>query len=278
MTTPSQPDQLGVVAHLSDGEVDAFLGSLAYAPEVTYTLEQLHDAFRKLNCETQLLLVRGVENGSFDSSFVYRQLGMFCYLLHGFAWGEPMDEYISLGEAATIFDNQMYSSLTVLDYFGSVLSSLGHDPLLVYVRVEGVLNAYVDVPGNDFPEISTFRLATEADIAAVASIATYVLVDEYIYSEDDKSLDDADFLVERSGYACSRCPEDDVEGDGMGFDTYSVMHPELEKMLRGRTLEEYEAALRFVRERGIVENSVSVAEFVMEQVATISHSLMSGGL
>jgi hypothetical protein len=248
---------------LTSGEVDTFLDSLAFDKNtVIHAADQINDAFRKLSPECQCLLARNVESGVISDYFVHKRLDEFCLTLFR-EWDES-GEYESLAEAKAIFDNRTYSTLLVLEYLGSSLDSLGHSPSTLCMWAEMILNEFVDADEEEYPEAAAYRLSSIEDVAAVAALTTYVAVDGVLHDEEllAHSRDTSDTLVKHIGDVYPRCADD----QGVHIYKIAVQHPELELKLRGRSLSDYESALRFVRARGLVETSIEDAEYVLESL------------
>jgi hypothetical protein len=218
------------------------------------------------------LLARGLESGLLSGEFVIQALDVLGFVVLT-EWDESGD-YESLAEATAIADSRLFSSLLVLEHLGLSLDPLKHAVNARYMWAEMVLNGFVDVSKAEYPDPEDFRLSTVEDVAAVAAITTYVAVDGFLHDEElEKHNRDArDSLVVRVPDIFPRRSE----GQGNHCDSIVVQHPELERKLRGRSIEDYKAALAFVRERGWAGFTVEDEEFSLEHLAD-THAALSDG-
>lgn len=271
--SPSPAQQLAPVVPLSEFEVEEFLSGFNVDQHWhSHTSSELVTSFRSLSGETQRLLVRGLESGLLDSGFVTQALDIFGFVVLG-KWDETGD-YESLVEATAIADSRLFSSLLVMEHLGSSLNSLGHSVGAHYMWAEMVLNEFVDVSETEYPDPEDFRLSTAEDVAEVAAITTYVAVDGFLHDRELErhNRDDRSILVVMVPDIFPRCSED----EGNHCDSIVLQHPELERKLRGRSIEEYKAALAFVRERGWSGFTVDDEEFSLEHLAG-THAALSKG-
>lgn len=274
-TTSPSVRQLAPVVPLTSGEADTFLDSLVFDKNtVIHTVDQLNDAFRQLSAECQRLLARNVESGVISDHFVHKRLDEFCITLLLMEWDET-GEYESLAEAKAIFDNRTYSTLLVLEHLGSSLDSLGHSSGVLCMWAEMILNEFVDVDEEEYPEAAAYRLSKMEDVAAIAALTTYTASDAVLHDEEllANNRDTSDILVKHIGDMYPRCSDE----QGVHIYKIAVQHPELELRLRGRSLSDYESAMRFVRARGLVETSIEDAGYVLDSLK-MNRPLSSGVL
>jgi hypothetical protein len=273
LPSSSPAKQLVSVVPLSEREGEEFLAGFDMGQYWhSHTDLELVKCFRGLSGQSQRLLVRGFDCGRLNHDFVIQVLDIFGFVLFG-EWDDTGD-YESFSEATTIADSRIFSSLLVLEHLGSTLDSLGHQDKAHYMWAEMVLNEFVDVSETKYPESEDFRLSTMEDVAEVAAITTYVAVDGFLHNQElaDHNRDYRDSLVVMVPDIFPRSSED----EGNHCDYIVVQHPELEHKLRGRSLEDYKAALAFVRERGWAGFTVEDEGFSLEHLAG-THAALSDG-
>lgn len=275
-TSSSPPQQVEPILPLSEREVEEFLAEFDMNQcWHSHTTDELMVSFRRLSGESQRLLVRGLESGLLPTSLVIHVLDIFSFVVLT-DWDET-GEYESSAEATAIAEARIFSSLLVLEHLGPSLDSLGHPVNAHYMWAEMALNGFVDVSEDDYPEPEDFRLSAMDDVAEVAAITTYVAVNGFLHNQE---LAEHNFDSHRNSLVMMvpdifpRRSED----DGNHCDSIAVQHPELERKLRGRSLEDYKAAQAFVRERGWSGFTVEDEEFSLEHLAGTHAALADGRL
>lgn len=265
---------------LDDAQVDEFLSRIPltvyseaeegldvdgdFVPE---TLEQVEGWFRALSGASQRLLMRGHSSGLLSDEFVDDEIRRFRESVLEDQW-TGADGYASLPEAMDFFDARLSSVLLVWEYLGSSLEQLGRSGFRLRDMTRFVLHGY-----KEYASADDLRLSTLEDVETVAALVTYAMVDSMIEKEMKLGLEGRGVIV---------ALEHDVfplanEGSGQNAAYAKVVHEELEHLLRGRTLDEYAMANRFVRERE-VGTSLEEAQFVMEHLALESRPMADGFL
>lgn len=102
---------------------------------------------------------------------------------------------------------------------------------------------------------------------------TYAVVDKTVERELGLGFDGRGVIVVLTHHVFPLAHK----GSGQNATTARVMHGELEVLLRGRSLDEYLMANRFVRERGLSDSSED-AQFVLEHLGVESRALADGFL
>ena len=254
---------------LDDTESDEFLSRIPveYYEDDGQTAADVEGFFRAMSGASQRLLVRGYSLGFLSGDFVSDEMHRFNDYVLGLEWF-GRDGYATLAEACEFYDARLSSVLLGWERLGSSLEPLGVSVAKRRQVAEYVLNGH-----RGFSSAAGLRLSTVGEVETFAALVTYAVVNDRVERELAVGIEDRDAVVALD-FSVFPMASRDV---GANSTAAHVVHGELEALLRGRSLDDYLLANRFVRERGLGTSSEE-ARYVMEHLAVESRSMADGFL